>query len=182
MDPVADLAAVLRPEPVSRVTGGVVVAVIDASHVRVDLGGMTVGAWWPASLGAASVGVAVRVHVGGGITEVVSASSLAAVSWVAPTLTNSWANYGGAATEAGYRRVGDVVEVRGVVKSGTVNTAIFNLPAGFRPATDTVFAVPAGPGGARLDVGWTGDVSLVSYYASGTNAIVSLAGVRFSTL
>lgn len=55
--------------------------------------------------------------------------------WVAPTLTNSWVNYGGGFEAAGYKKVGTQVFIRGLVKDGAVGTAIFTLPVGFRPTT-----------------------------------------------
>jgi hypothetical protein len=32
-----------------------------------------------------------------------------------------------------YRKVGDMVELRGVIRGGTAGTVAFTLPAGFRP-------------------------------------------------
>ena len=53
-------------------------------------------------------------------------------SWIAPTLTNSWVNYGTPYGPAGYcvDSLG-IVRLRGIIKSGS--GACFTLPAGFQP-------------------------------------------------
>lgn len=58
--------------------------------------------------------------------------------WVAPTLLNSWADIGGTAQPAQYRRRGDKVYVRMAVENGTA-APIFTLPAGLRPPYDISF-------------------------------------------
>lgn len=107
-------------------------------------------------------------------------NSLNTTAWTAPTLTNSWANFGAGTVPAGYRLAGDRVELRGVVMSGTAAVAMFTLPTGYRPSLIHLFSVFAGPGGARLDVGADGIVTLRSYFATGNNSMVSLCGVSFS--
>ena len=58
----------------------------------------------------------------------------AATPWIAPTFQNSWTNYGTGFNLAGYRKIGDIVYLRGLVKGGASGATIFTLPAGFRPA------------------------------------------------
>lgn len=60
--------------------------------------------------------------------------------WVAPTLLNSWVNYGSSNVDAAYRKVNDQVQIRGVVKNGvtTSGTSILTLPAGYRPLQQIV--------------------------------------------
>lgn len=102
-------------------------------------------------------------------------------AWVAPTLLNSWANYGGSFQNAGYRKNGDVVEIRGTVKSGTINP-IFTLPAGFRPPAIHSFICSSNNGYdiAYVEVNTSGDVKVFGYNAGGNNSFVSLAQIRFS--
>lgn len=102
-------------------------------------------------------------------------------AWIAPTLVNSWVNYGSAEQVAGYRLRNGHVEIRGGVKSGSVNP-IFVLPAGYRPAADHTFVVSSDPGLATVYVQASGSVYLAGYAAGGTNAFVSLAGISFSRL
>lgn len=180
MDPVADLAQTLRDAIPSglRVLGGRVVAVVDGTHVQVDIGGRVVTAY---AASPAAVGADVRLLVGSGSCEVLSSAGVS-TSWTAPTLTNSWADYAAGVVATGYRRVGDVVHLRGAIKSGTLAAAAFTLPVGFRPVGVEIFYVVAGPGGARLDVGADGHVTVRDYRSSGTNAMVTLSGVSFATV
>jgi hypothetical protein len=56
--------------------------------------------------------------------------------WINATLTGGWSNYGSPYSGAQYRRIGNVVYLRGLVKDGAFGASnpIFTLPAGFRPA------------------------------------------------
>lgn len=105
-----------------------------------------------------------------------------APTWIAPTLTNGWVNLLAGTTPAGYYIRGGVVHLRGTIAGGTAAVAAFTLPAGYRPALTHLFSVLADPGVARLDVGADGTVTVRSYAAGGSNAIVSLNGVSFSTV
>ena len=173
MDAINTLADQLRrPSAPLRVVSGVAVAVPDASHVLVSVGDRVVTAWSP---GSVLVGDTVRLLVGGNVCEVVSSCGPFS-QWTAPTLSGGWENF----APVGFRRVGDVVELRGAIKSGALGVA-FVLPEPlWPPAKNSLFVVVAGPGVARLDVTWNGEVAVRSYAAGGTNAIVSLVGVRFS--
>jgi hypothetical protein len=94
--------------------------------------------------------------------------------WVAPTLTNSWVNYGSSFRTARYRRVGDQVEIEGLVKSGTSGLAVFTLPTGFRPPEYLLWPTVSDPNVfARLDVQSDGQV-IVYIVGAGTNAFASL--------
>lgn len=70
-----------------------------------------------------------------------------ATTWTAPTLTNSWVNYGGSESTAGYRKIGDRVELRGLIKDGTLAAAAFTLPTGFRPPNNVHFPAHCRGGG-----------------------------------
>lgn len=100
-------------------------------------------------------------------------------SWVAPTFTNSWVNFGSTYQVAGYgldQR--NFVILRGVVKTGTVGSPMFTLPAGFRPAARRIFAVVSNNGAdvvSRLDVESDGKVTLIA----GGNVYATLDGVSF---
>ena len=103
-------------------------------------------------------------------------------AWTAPTLTNGWTNFGAGTIAAGYRLRGGVVELRGTIKGGSAAVAAFTLPVGSRPSAVHLFTALADPGVARLDVGSDGVVTVRAYAAGGSNAIVSLNGVSFSTV
>lgn len=107
------------------------------------------------------------------------AAALTPTAWAAPVLLNSWANYGGAYSDAGYYRdAAGVVHLQGAIRNGTVGAASFTLPAGFRPAAAQAYAIPTGAAFATYGV--------VHVLADGTvmvtvgsNALVHLAGVSF---
>lgn len=57
--------------------------------------------------------------------------------WHAPTLLNSWVNWGATASLAGYMKDAmGFVHLRGSVKTGAVPSIIFTLPTGYRPSKD----------------------------------------------
>lgn len=68
--------------------------------------------------------------------------------WTNVTFQNGWANFGGSQPPCQYRKTGDMVSVRGVIKSGTQGVAIFVLPAGFRPIYYVRFPISAALGTA----------------------------------
>lgn len=66
----------------------------------------------------------------------------AAPAWTAVTFANGWVNYGGTLATAAYRKhASGQVEIKGVIKSGTLGTAAFTLPIGLRPLEERVFDV-----------------------------------------
>lgn len=99
--------------------------------------------------------------------------------WQTPTLLNSWANYGGSFQTARYRLFDGHVEIEGLIKSGSINK-IFTLDAGYRPAGQHLFLGAANGGGLQMYVWPNGDVTAVAYIGGGTNALVSISGIRFA--
>lgn len=100
-------------------------------------------------------------------------------AWTAPTLLNSWVNVGAPQQVAQYRKVGDMVQLRGSVKNGTATsgTTIYTLPTGFRPPTQHIFVTLDGANAAgRFDVDTSGNVLI----QVGSNAQFTLIG-QFST-
>jgi hypothetical protein len=101
-----------------------------------------------------------------------------AQKWTAPTLLNSWVNFGGGWVEAGYRIDSfGRVHLRGLVKDGTVSAVgvIFTLPVGYRPAQAQIFAVDGNSAYGRLTIQEDGDVIA----EVGSNVHFSLNGVSF---
>lgn len=124
---------------------------------------------------------AARLGVNPAIADRLSAGPEA---WVTATLSSPWANYGGGWADAAVRKVGDDVEIRGLVYGGTEGTAIMVLAAGYRPIDYHMFATVVAISGdhwgraARLDVLDTGEVR--AFWGSGTAAYLSVC-CRFST-
>lgn len=89
-----------------------------------------------------------------------------------PTFQNSWVNNGGSWATAAFRRYGDgMVEIKGLVKSGTIGTvSVFTLPTGFRPALGLHFAAISNNAIGTLQVLADGSVMAVA----GSNVWFSL--------
>jgi hypothetical protein len=98
-------------------------------------------------------------------------------AWTAPTFSNGWINFGGAYNVAQYRKIGDIVYLRGMIKSGSIASAAFTLPSGFRPPSDTILVTIQNDQIGHLIVNSTGAV----IPNQGTNNWYSLA-VSFSTI
>ena len=104
---------------------------------------------------------------------------LSSTAWVAPTLQNSWVDYGLGFQAAQYAKiVGNVVMLRGLIKNGTTtyNTVIFALPVDYRPAADLIFATASFGAYGEVRVLADGNV-VVGVAASST--WLSLDGVAF---
>lgn len=101
-------------------------------------------------------------------------------AWVdVSSFNGTWTNLDAATFQrARYRKVGDIVYIQGLVKSGTSGTSVFTLPTGFRPPVALVFATDcASSAHARMDIEADGDVMV---YAPSTT-YVSLS-CSFSTI
>jgi len=112
-----------------------------------------------------------------------SVSEVGVEGWTAVSggigFKNSWVNFGGGYAPAAYRRVGDMVEVRGLITGGTLNVAAFTLPTGYRPTKTVHFSADSSAvtfGHGELTVEADGDVIPVS----GSNSYYGLFTMRFS--
>lgn len=100
--------------------------------------------------------------------------------WTAPTLLNGWVDYPSPWSPVGYRKIGGVVWLRGLVSNGTLDTAMFTLPAGSRPGIRLLFNVQTWPDvSARMEV--HADGTVINGSGSGNNAWISLDGISFPT-
>ena len=102
-------------------------------------------------------------------------------AWAALTLNTGgkWANYGGNYYSAAYKRVGDLVFLRGlVVRTSGSDTLIATLPSGYRPGSYSLLATSGDDVFARIDIENDGEIRLQAGTAS---AYVSLDGLSFST-
>ena len=97
-------------------------------------------------------------------------------AWVAPTLLNSWVNYGGTASTVGYMKDSmGFVHLKGLVKTGSPGTVVFNLPAGYRPGSYLRIAIIASGTYGNLDIQTSGDVTPTV----GSSTFTGLDGVTF---
>jgi hypothetical protein len=111
-----------------------------------------------------------------GAAQVTAAKIEAQQAWVAPTLLNSWVNYGAPASTAGYMKDSlGFVHLKGLIKTGTPGTVAWTLPAGYRPAqTLRIATIAAGSFGA-INVQTTGDVTI----DIGSSTFTGLDGATF---
>jgi hypothetical protein len=130
---------------------------------------------------------AVQIFAGGGNAAFSVASDTKIVtipeglqqeSWTEVSFQNSWVNYDGGTAFASASYMIDscgFVHLKGNVKGGTPASAIFTLPAGYRPASKTWVPVVANDLFAILEIATTGVVSC----PGGGAVYVSLEGVTF---
>jgi hypothetical protein len=111
--------------------------------------------------------------------------------WSTPSLLNGWAIYTGGGSYGGpqYRKVGNVVKLRGLCAGGTTSGTqpayptlstgtIFQLPVGYRPIERMTFLCLSNANAfARVDV--TDNLGEVISFAITTNTWLSLANVQF---
>ncbi len=80
-----------------------------------------------------------------------------------PAFENSWVNYDAGWDTAGfYKDPFGRVHIKGRVKDGTLNTAIFILPEGYRPPVNLLFATIADTTPIRIQVHASGVVVTAS--------------------
>ncbi|MDE2098583.1 MAG: hypothetical protein KGL39_15115 [Patescibacteria group bacterium] len=95
-----------------------------------------------------------------------------------PAYTNTWTYYGAPYAKAAYlKNPTGFVRLLGVIKGGTVGSAAFQLPPGYRPAVAPgPFAVVSNGAFGRVDIGTDGTVTPQS---PSSNASVSLENIVF---
>lgn len=95
-----------------------------------------------------------------------------------PPFLNSWANYGAPNTVASFRKtIFEEVFLFGCVKNGIIGNAIYQLPAGYRPAVQVKMAITSNGAYGHVTVQTDGYVVC----NVGNNASVWLDGVHFNT-
>lgn len=83
--------------------------------------------------------------------------------WANMVLENDWENYGGSFDVASYKKIGNLVILRGLVKGGTTKTTIFTMPTGFRPSAAKIIPATSSSGNTvELRVEKSGDVHVNS--------------------
>ena len=94
--------------------------------------------------------------------------------------TNSWINFGGVKQKIQYRKVGDIVEIRGDGKNGTIGLSAFTLPVGYRPPNELTFGTYAASAAIPGVIDVRTDGTVVP--TQGNNGHVAFSCVRFSTI
>lgn len=105
--------------------------------------------------------------------------------WIPMGLVGTgWANYGAGWAFAAYRKVGDVVQIRGLIGGGAIGATIAVMPDGYRPLEHQIVTgqVDYGGGGwhaARIDI--LSDGVLRAYWNGGPAAYLSI-NMEYSTV
>jgi hypothetical protein len=96
-----------------------------------------------------------------------------------PAFQNSWVNFGSGFQGARFRRENGVVRIEGLVKSGTSNTAVFTLPAEYRPSATQHHVARGNDAGdffAQVQVSTGGDV--IALPSGGGSGAIDLAVIN----
>lgn len=109
--------------------------------------------------------------------------SIYTVGWTDASFGTGWSNYGSGYHNVGYKKVGDLVFLRGLANSGanawSSYGTIFTLPVGFRPAARLIFGTTCNSNAfCRWDITSSGTVQWDSGGAG--SGWVSLEGIVFS--
>jgi hypothetical protein len=97
--------------------------------------------------------------------------------WNPVVYQNGWRDFGSGWQGASYRKIGDIVYLRGLAAAGTAPGIIFTLPVGCRPVRPHLFACDmANSAHARVDVYDNGTV----LHQMSANGYVSLSNIIFS--
>jgi hypothetical protein len=121
----------------------------------------------------------VAFSIGALTSNVSNPGGIAQESVIAPTLLNSWVNYGSTFATAGYWKDScGVVHIQGMIKSGTTTagTVFFTLPSGYRPTADQIFPTESVSAYAGVTVDSSGNVSA---RAGCNNVYQTLNGISF---
>jgi hypothetical protein len=94
-----------------------------------------------------------------------------------PAFANSWVNFGAPYQSASFTKTADqMVLLHGVIKSGTLGSAAFTLPPGYRPEALLSLPVLSNSAFGRVDIANDGSVTPQS---PSSNLSVSLDGLWF---
>ena len=98
--------------------------------------------------------------------------------WTPATLLNGWTNYDvNTYPAAAYRKVNDLVYLRGLVRNGTIGASGFNLPVGYRPLRNHHFLVNGNDLPCSVRVLMGGDVWIGT--GSQSNVWIDIGGIVF---
>ncbi|MGW8822216.1 hypothetical protein ACWGNU_08835 [Paenibacillus lautus] len=97
--------------------------------------------------------------------------------WIKPTLINGWVYFGNGPTVEYSKTSNGLVLLKGKIKSGVIADTIFNLPPGYRPKEDLLFAVRGFDTGNRMVAVTVGKTGVVIAYDINTE--IHLDGIVF---
>lgn len=100
-------------------------------------------------------------------------------AWTAPTLGSSWLQFGSGEQDVQYRKINELVYLRGSMRAGVVNNVAiaFTLPALHRPPRDLWIAVASNNAFGQVRIRSDGGLGVTN----GSNVSVRLDNIVFST-
>jgi hypothetical protein len=164
---------------------GIVESIQDVSHVNVYVdGSLNVTGNLPVIKGLVpKVGEKVLILNMGrsGANLLVVASLETTEAWKTPSMTGGWLSYdtdpGGWSAPGYYKDYAGTVHLRGLIRAGTIGSAAFTLPAGYRPTGgDLLIGTISNGGVGRVKVNTAGGVIPES---PSVNTWVALDGISF---
>ena len=111
-------------------------------------------------------------------TQLADKANKAQEDWITPTLAAPWVELSTVQKPGYYKDSIGIVRLKGLVKSGTVNTTIFWLPVGYIPSKDVYFVIIANDKIGEIVVNTVGAVS----FRIGETAWVSLDQITFKAV
>lgn len=111
-------------------------------------------------------------------------TAVALPTWHAPSLINSWTNFGAGTAPAAYSKdATGRVWLRGAISGGANGSVAFVLPAGFRPPYTQTSLIPVLSGVATASVDTSGNVTIQNLTSgSDCNTLTLLDQASFSTV
>lgn len=104
-----------------------------------------------------------RLGYNGFTVQLALKADAAQADWTAPSLLNSWVNYGGEYAGAGYLKdTMGFVHMKGLIKSGTgtAGTVLFILPEGCRPAATVIIPTVGADAAEIMSIDTSGNVKV----------------------
>lgn len=102
-------------------------------------------------------------------------------SWIGASFGTGWGNTGAGLTAVGYKKIGDLVFLRGnATRTSGVGTTVMTLPVGYRPSAAITFMNPMYL--SSPNYGFTITSAGVVINTSATPSVVGFDGIVFSTL
>jgi hypothetical protein len=98
--------------------------------------------------------------------------------WYTLVLSNGWSHAAG--QTASYRKIGDMVQLRGRIQGGTMGVTVATLPSGFRPPITQEFGTASIVSGGWTVGGFSVGTDGTLFALAGSNSGMVFNGIAFS--